>query len=334
MTIKISGVPIGDKFPSYVIAEAGINHNGNLKIAKQLIRKAKSSGANAIKFQTFKSSDIALKVSPFYKILQKLELSGEDFGELSDCAKSNNITFLSTPFSFEAVDLLENLNVPAFKIASGDLTHIPLIEYVARKKKPIIISTGMATLNEIKSTIKTIESIKNKKILIMHSVSGYPTPENEVNLKVILNLKKIFRYPIGFSDNGNDNTVPLIAVALGGKIIEKHFTINKKMKGPDHRISAEPKQFKEMVKQIRKIEGMMGDGEKICQPSELKNRIEARRSIITKIPIKKNSKIIKEMIATKRPATGIEPKFYFNIIGKKIKKNLSAEKPIKWDDIK
>lgn len=334
MSIKIANVSIGEKFPSYVIAEAGINHNGSLKVAKQLIRKAKLSGANAVKFQTFKATDIASKSSPFYKILHKLELSEESFGELSDYAKNKNITFLSTPFSFDAVDILEKIKVPAYKIASGDLTHIPLIEYVAKKNKPIIISSGMSTMDEIRFAVKKIKSLKNNKILIMHSVSGYPTPENEVNLNVIPNLKKIFDYPIGFSDNGSDKTVPLIAVALGGKIIEKHFTINKKMKGPDHKISADPHELKNMIHQIRKIESMMGNGEKICQPSELKNRIEARRSIMTKVPIKKNYKITKEVITIKRPGIGLEPKYYSNVIGKKIKKNFLAEEPINWTDIK
>lgn len=334
MNIKISNKVIGEKFPTFIIAEAGINHNGSLKIAKQLISKAKSSGADAIKFQTFKASDIASTSSPFFKILRKLELSDNDFKKLSVYAKSKKLIFLSTPFSFDAVDLLTKLKVPAFKIASGDLTHIPLIKYAARKKKPMIISTGMATLNEIKETVNSIKAIKNKKILIMHSISGYPTPENEVNLNVIKNFKKIFPYPIGFSDNGDSNLVPIIAVAFGAKIIEKHFTLNKKMNGPDHKISADPKQLKTMIEEIRKIEKMIGDGEKTCQPSELKNRIAARRSVITKVDLKKNTKLSKEMVSIKRPAKGIEPKYFSSILGKLTRKNLRKEQPLKWNDIR
>ena len=334
MNIKISNKTIGENFPTFVIAEAGINHNGSLKIAKQLISKAKSSGADAIKFQTFKASDIASTGSPFFKIFKKLELSDDDFKKLSVYAKNKNLIFLSTPFSFDAVDLLSRLRVPAFKIASGDLTHIPLIKYAAKKMKPMIISTGMATLKEIKETVNSIKAVRNKKILIMHSISGYPTPENEVNLNVIKNFKKIFPYPIGFSDNGDSNLVPLIAVAFGAKIIEKHFTLNKKMKGPDHKISADPEQLKTMIKEIRKIEKMIGDGKKICQPSELKNRIAARRSVITKVDLKKNTKLSKEMVSIKRPAKGIEPKFFSSILGKKTKKNLRKEQPLKWNDIR
>lgn len=334
MNIKISNKIIGEKFPAFMIAEAGINHNGSLKIAKQLIRKAKSSGADAIKFQTFKAADIASTDSPFFKILKNLELSDNDFEDVADFAKSQKIIFISTPFSFKAVDLLSKLKIPAFKIASGDLTHIPLIKYAANKHKPMIISTGMATMKEVIDAVKSIELVKNKKIAIMHSVSGYPTPSNEVNLRVIPNFKKIFHsYPIGFSDNGSDMLVPLIAVSLGAKIIEKHFTLNKKMKGPDHKISANSQEFKMMVQEIKKIENMMGDGNKTCQPSELINRISARRSIITNQSIKKNSKITKEMISIKRPAKGIEPKFFSSILGKKVRKNLGKEKPIKWDDI-
>jgi len=334
MNIRISNKTVGEKTPTFVIAEAGINHNGRLKTAKQLILKAKSSGADAIKFQTFKASDLASKKSPFFKILKKLELEYDGFSELADYSKSNNLIFLSTPFSFEAVDLLTKLKVPAFKIASGDLTHLPLIKYAAQKKKPIIISTGMATLGEVKESVKAIESMKNRKIVIMHSVSGYPTPENEVNLSVIDLLKKIFPYPVGFSDNGSSDLVPLVAVSLGAKIIEKHFTLNRKMKGPDHQISADPKQFKEMTVKIRKIEQMFGDGKKICQPSEIKNRIATRRSITAKLTIKKNTRITKEMMDIKRPAKGIEPKFFSSIIGRKTRRILKSNESISWNDLR
>jgi len=319
--------------PTFVIAEAGINHNGSLKTAKQLIRKAKSSGADAIKFQTFKASDLTSKRSLYFKILQKLEFDSNDFEELVDYSKSNHLIFLSTPFSLDAVDLLTRLKVPAIKIASGDLTHFPLIRYAARKMKPMIISTGMATFEEVKDSVNAIQAMKNKKIIIMHSVSGYPTPENEVNLKVIDQLKIKFPYPIGYSDNGSSDLVPLVAVSRGAKIIEKHFTLNKKMKGPDHQISTEPKQFKVMIIEIRKIEQMLGDGKKVCQPSELKNRTAARRSIMAKSTIEKNIKLTKEVLAVKRPAIGIQPRFFSSILGKKTRRVIKTDEPITWADI-
>lgn len=334
MGIKISNKIIGEKFPTFVIAEAGINHNGSVKIAKQLIRKAKSSGVDAIKFQTFKATDLVSTSSVFFKILKKLELSENDFKDISDYAKSNKLIFLSTPFSYDAVDLLTKLKVPAFKIASGDLTHIPLIKYAASKKKPMIISTGMSTINEIQDAIQAIQSKKNKKIIILHSVSSYPVPPSEVNLNAIITLKKKFHFPIGFSDNGSNMLVPLIAVSMGIKVIEKHFTLSRKMKGPDHSLSADPQQLASLVKNIRSIEKMLGDGKKICQPSELENRVYARRSITANVTMPKGTKINEKMIGIKRPATGIEPKYFSQILGKKTTRKIKIEESLKWKDIR
>jgi N-acetylneuraminate synthase/N,N'-diacetyllegionaminate synthase len=330
--IKIANKFVGDNHPVFITAEAGINHNGNVKTAKEMVREAKESGSDAIKFQTFKADDLASEISPFYKIFKKLELDDSEFGEISDFAKSQDIIFYSTPFSEEAVDLLTRLHVPVFKIASGDLTHIPLIRYVATKKKPMILSTGMADLAEIKKSIASIKS-KNNKIMIMHSVSAYPTPENEVNLKAIETLKNRFPYPVGFSDNGPDLLVPLCAISLGANLIEKHFTLNQKMRGPDHSFSADPKQFKNLVESARKIEQMFGDGIKRCQPSELANRTNARRSILSKVPIEKGTIITEGMIAVKRPAIGILPQYFDKVIGNIVKRRIRSDEPITWKDI-
>ena len=333
MKIKISNKWIGENYPTFVIAEAGINHNGNLKTAKKLIAEAKRSNADAIKFQTFSANDLASKKSQFFNLFKKLEFSNEEFTKLSNYAKSKNIIFLSTPFSSNAVDLLTKLKVPAFKIASGDLTNLPLIKYAASKNKPMIISTGMANMNEVRDAIKTIKISKNNKIIVMHSVSGYPTPVDQVNLNVIKSMMKKIPYVIGYSDNGSDNLVPLAAVIFGAKVIEKHFTLNKKMKGPDHLMSCDPKQLKEIITNIRLVEKMFGTDEKSCQESELTNKIMARRSIITLDTIPKNTTITKNMIGIKRPATGIDPKFFNEIIGKKTKRKINVETPLKWSDI-
>jgi len=333
MKIKISNRRIGENHPVFVIAEAGINHNGDLKTAKKLIIEAKRSNADSIKFQTFHASDLASRKSKFFNLFKKLEFSDLEFAELSDYAKSNNIIFLSTPFSFHAVDLLTKLKAPAFKIASGDLTNLPLIKYAASKNKPMIISTGMANRNEINEAIKTIKNTKNNEIIVLHSVSGYPTPIDQVNLNVIKSMSKKIQYPIGYSDNGSDNLVPLIAVSLGAKVIEKHFTLNKKMKGPDHSMSCDPKQLKEIIMNIRSVEKMLGTDEKSCQQSELLNKTMARRSIITLNDIPKNTVITDKMIGIKRPATGIIPKFFNQIIGKKTKQKIKAETPLQWSDI-
>ena len=220
MKFKIGSKTVGKNFPAFIIAEAGINHNGKLQVAKQLIDAASRSDVDAIKFQTFKADDLTSSGSIYHKIFKKLELSDSDFGEISDYSRSKKIIFISTPFSNEAVDLLYKLKVPAFKIASGDLTDLPLIRYAASKKKPILLSTGMSYLPEIKTAIKEILKTKNKKIGLFHSVSSYPTPYNETNLSAIYSMKSEFDYPIGFSDNGDDLLVPQVAVSLGAKLIE------------------------------------------------------------------------------------------------------------------
>ena len=334
MKIKIFNKWIGNKSSTIIVAEAGLNHNGSIKIAKKLIQKAKSCGADAVKFQTFKARDLTSTKSKFYKVFQKLEFDNNEFAELSDYSKSQGIFFFSTPFSFEAVDLLNNIKVSAFKIASGDLTNIPLIKYAAMKRKPIILSTGMGNIEEIKAALDTVYSVANKKIVLMHSISAYPPPINEVNLKAIQKMKEIFKVPIGFSDNGSDMLVPLISCSIGAEMIEKHFTLSHKMTGPDHKASANPLQFKEMVKKIRIIEKMFGDGEKHCQKSELDNRINARRSLTANINIEKGSILTKEIVGLKRPATGIEPKFFERVIGRRAIHSIEAEQSINWKDIK
>jgi len=332
--IKFGRKKIGGKQPVFVVAEAGVNHNGSLKIAKSLIKEAKNCGADAVKFQTFKAIDLASKKSKWFNIFKKLELKDQEFKELNDYAKQNDILFFSAPFSFDAVDLLTKLNVKAIKIASGDLTNIPLIKYAASKKKTMIVSTGMGNLIEVKEAIRTIKSVRNKNIILMHSVSSYPTPIEDVNLSSMSLLEKKFSLPVGYSDNGDDMVVPIVAVSLGAKIIEKHFTLNKKMKGPDHHMSADPKQFKKLVDEIHQIEKMLGDGIKKCQKSELENLIGARRSVTAKVELPKNSRITQHDITLKRPATGIKPKYFYEILGRRNKQKIKADDAIQWKDLR
>ena len=334
LRIKIANKWIGEQSPVFIIAEAGINHNGNLQIAKKLIKKAKECGADAIKFQTFTAGDLTSTKSKYFKIFENLEFSYNDFLELYRYAKKQNIIIFSSPFSFEAVDMLIKLKTPAFKIASGDITNIPLIKYSAAKKKPMIVSTGMSTIEEIQNALRTIQSQGNKRIIILHSVSAYPAPIDEINLKVIPYLEKKIHYPIGYSDNGSDQLVPIIAVSIGATVIEKHFTLNRKFKGPDHKLSSDPKQFSIMVKNIRLVEKMLGNGLKKCQPSEIDNRINARRSITTNVTIPKGTKIKRNMIGIKRPATGIEPKYFNQVIGKTATHTIKSEESLKWKDIR
>ena len=220
-----------------------------------------------------------------------------------------------------------------FKIASGDITHTPLLKHIASMKKPIIISTGMSNLKEIKDAINNIKSKKNNKIILMHSVSAYPTPYNEVNMLAMNLLKEKFSYPVGYSDNGPGILVPQVAAALGANIIEKHFTLNKKMKGPDQSLSADPKEFKELIRKIREIEQILGKKNKHSQPSEQETKIAARRSIVANSVIPKGTKIRKNMLSIKRPATGISPSKLNLVIGKNAKKRISFNQTVKWDDI-
>ena len=333
MKIKIGRKWVGDSSPVFIMAEAGINHNGSVKMAKKMISEAKNSGADAIKFQTFKADDLARPDSKFYKIFKKLEFEDEEFYEISDYAKQKKLIFCSTPFSEKATDLLWKLKVPVFKIASGDLTHIPLIKHTAKNNKPMIISTGMANMKEVTNAVKAIESTGNSKIIIMHSVSAYPTPAKEVNLKAMQELSKKFSYPIGFSDNGSGILIPQISVAVGAKIIEKHFTLNKKLKGPDQKLSADPKDLKKIVEKIREIEELLGDGGKICQPSELENRILARRSIFSNRLIQKNEKISTDMLKIIRPDVGIKPEYLTKVIGKRSKKTIKENESMKWKNL-
>lgn len=332
--IKFGNSKIGENQPVFVVAEAGVNHNGSLKLAKRLVKEAKNCGADAVKFQTFKASDLASKKSKWFNIFKKLELENHEFEELNDYTKQNGILFFSAPFSFDAVDLLTKLGVKAIKIASGDLTNIPLIRYAASKKKTMIVSTGMGNMYEVEEAVRTIKSVNNKNIVLMHSVSSYPTPIKDANLSTIPLLEKKFSIPVGYSDNGNNMIVPIVAVSLGAKIIEKHFTLNKKMKGPDHNMSADPKEFKKLVDEIHKVEEMFGDGIKKCQKSELENLIGARRSITAKFDLYKNAIITKQNITIKRPATGIEPKYFDKILGRKIKRKIKADDVIHWKDLK
>ena len=333
MEIKIGNKNIGDRNRTFIIAEVGINHNGSVNLAKKIIDKDVEAEVDAVKFQTFKTEERDSPKSSNFKLLKKLELDGSSFAELSDHAKNNGIIFFSTPFSNSSVDVLSKIGVPAFKISSGDLTDTPLIEYVSSKQKPIIISTGMANLEEVDEAVRIIRKQKNEKIIIMHSVSAYPIPLHEANLNAIRTLGTKFSYPIGFSDNGPDMTLPLYAVAVGAKLIEKHFTLSKKLNGPDHKISMDPREMTLLVKKIKELESILGDGIKRCQKSELRNRTSIRRSITMIKNVRKGYKITTDNVDFLKPAMGIAPTFFSTTIGKKVTKNKKMFSPLKWGDI-
>lgn len=344
--IKIGQKLIGEGEPCFIITEAGVNHNGDIKLAKELIDVARAAGADAIKFQTFKAENLVTKNTRMadyqeknigkkesqLKMLEKLELNEKDFIKLKKYCDKKRIIFLSTPHSEDAIDFLEPL-VPAYKIGSGDLTNLPFLEKIAKKKKPIILSTGMSNLREVKEAINTIRKTGNNKIILLHCTTNYPCPLEEVNLRAMLTLKKEFNLPVGYSDHTLGILVPVVAVALGAKIIEKHFTLNKNLPGPDHKASLEPKELKEMIGVIRNVEKALGNGIKKPTKSEEKIKKNIRKSIVAKIDILKGTEIKKNMLVIKRPGTGIEPKFLNGILGREARQNIKRDELITWDKI-
>ena len=248
--VEIDGEKIGGNNPLYFIAEGGLNHNGDVKIAKKIIESAKESGASAIKFQTYTSEKFLAESSEYFQFFKNVELSIEEFGELKDHAKKMDITFFSAPFDIESADGLKKLGVPCFKIASSDLTNIPLVKHIAKMNLPMIISTGLATVEEINETVDICYKEGNTKISLLHCIANYPTQIEETNLLAINSLKKKFNIPVGYSDNGESILVDLAAASIGANIIEKHFTLDKKSLGPDHFFSINPKQLEELIKNI------------------------------------------------------------------------------------
>ena len=347
MKIKIGKKVIGERKPCFIIAEAGVNHNGDIKLAKKLIDVAKKTGADAVKFQTFKAENVVTETAKMAEyqrknigskksqlaIIKELELDYENFIKLKKYCDRKKIIFLSTPHSEDAIDFLEPL-VPAYKIGSGDLTNLPFLEKIAKKKKPIILSTGMANLLEVKEAVKTISKEGNNKIILLHCTTNYPCPLAEVNLRAMLTLKKEFNLPVGYSDHTLGILVPIMAVAMEAKVIEKHFTLNKNLPGPDHKASLEPRELEEMVKLVREAEKVLGRGIKKPTKSEEKIKKVVRKSIVAKTDIRKGSKITKDMLVIKRPGTGIEPRYLGRVVGKIARKDIKKDTLIKFSDLK
>lgn len=344
---KISNRYIGNTYPCFVIAEAGVNHNGSLKLAKEMIDIAKSSGADAVKFQTFKAERLVIPGAPKadyqkktmpgktqFQILKELELSESEFKELFTYCQRKKIIFISTPFDSQSAEFLYKLGVPAFKIASGELTNFPLLLQVAAYKKPLILATGMATLKEVKEALDLIYFAGNKKIILLHCTSNYPADYQDVNLKAINTLKREFNTLVGYSDHTLGIEVAIAAAATGASIIEKHFTLDRDMKGPDHKASLEPEELKTMIEAIRNIEVAFGNGVKQPAKNEGKIRDVARKSIVAKVNIPKDSRVMPEMIDIRRPGTGIEPRYLNKILGKKAIRNIRKDSLIKYSFLK
>lgn len=334
-----------------IIAEAGVNHNGDFEIAKKLVDAAADAGADYVKFQTFKANKLVSETakqadyqianlgygeSTQYQMLKKLEMPDEWHVELKRYASKKGIGFLSTGFDEESIDFLNELGMDLLKIPSGEVTNMPYLKHVASKGKPIVLSTGMANLSEISAAIDVLSDngINRNDITVLHCNTEYPTPLHDVNLLAMLDIKEKFNTKIGFSDHTLGIEVPIGAVALGAKLIEKHFTLDRSMPGPDHRASLEPKELKAMINAIRNIEAAIsGTGIKEPSNSEIKNIVAARRSIHLNKPLQKGHILSESDLIMKRPGDGISPMNMTSVIGRKLRKDLPSDHKLDSTDI-
>ena len=330
---------------TFIIAEAGVNHNGSLELAQKMIDAAVDAGADAVKFQTFKAEKLVSKYAPKaeyqkkrttadesqLEMIKKLELNAATHRILIDYCTKKNIRFLSTPFDLESIDLLNELGLDIFKIPSGEITNLPYLRKIGDLKKEIILSTGMADLGEIEDALDVLAGAgtKLKDITVLHCNTEYPTPIEDANLKAMLTIKAAFPgVNIGYSDHTLGIEIPVAAVAMGATIIEKHFTLDKNMEGPDHKASLEPNELKAMVHAIRNVEKALGSGIKKPSHSELKNKPIARKSLVAAKPILKGEVFTQENLTVKRPGTGISPMRWDEIIGQKASKDYQQDELI------
>jgi N,N'-diacetyllegionaminate synthase len=331
--------------PVFIIAEAGVNHNGSMDLALKLVEKAKETGADAIKFQTISSPEANISKSAPKAAYQDVSLpdgktqlemvkgfflSFREFERICAFCRETGIIFMSSPFDTESARFLAELGIEIFKIPSGEITNLLLLRETGHFNKKVILSTGMSTIQEIRESVNILEEsgTRKEKISLLHCTTEYPAPFDEVNLKAMLTLKEEFGLEVGYSDHTTGIEISLAAVSMGATIIEKHFTLDRSMKGPDHKSSLEPSEFRNLVKAIRNIESAMGDGTKKPSPSEIKNMAIARKSIVAGKRIRKGEEFTVDNITVKRPGTGLSPMKWDQVIGKKAKRDFMEDELI------
>lgn len=337
VTISIGNRKIGEGQPCFIIAEAGVNHNGDLDRAKKMIDAAAWAKVDAVKFQAFTAEGLVTRTAPKakyqadntgnatesqFEMLKRLELTAGQHGLLKRYCEEKGLLYLASPFDEASSDLLEELEVALYKIPSGEITHPAFLQHVARKKKPMIVSTGMSTLEEVHQAVRDITETGNRNLILLHCVSSYPADPKEVNLRAMQTMQKSFDFPVGFSDHTLGWEIPLAAVALGACLIEKHFTLDRGLPGPDHAASIEPKELREMVDAIRKVEAAFGSPEKRPADCEANTAEVARKSLVAARNIGCGSVMESAWIAVKRPGTGLAPKFLSEIVGLKTKRDI------------
>ena len=327
----------------YIIAEAGVNHNGQLDMALKLCDAAKEAGVDAVKFQTWKTENIVTAQArqaayqtentgveeSQYDMLKKLELSYDHFRYIQDYCKKIGIDFLSTPDEEESLEFLANLGLPLIKVGSGEVTNIPYLRKIGSQKKPVILSTGMSNLAQVATAYDTLLAAGAPSVALLHCTTNYPCPVDEVNLKAMCTLREAFKCQVGYSDHTMGLEVPVAAVALGAEIIEKHFTLDRTMDGPDHKASLESAELKLMVQQIRNIEAALGDGIKRPNKSESENAKVVQKSILAKRPIKKGEVLTEDNLVAKRAGSGISSVYWDVIVGTKALQDYDIDEPIK-----
>jgi len=338
---------------TFIIAEAGVNHNGEFLIAKKLIDAAVNSGADAVKFQTFRADRLVTATASKaeyqivntgtnesqFEMLEKLELSPEMHRDLFSYCQKKNIVFMSTPFDEASVDLLDSLGMQIFKVSSGEITNKPLLQHIASKNKQIILSTGMSFLEEVEKAIGWINETWNRlnfspELILLHCVSNYPANVEDSNLAAMKTMESAFGHTVGYSDHSCGIEISIAAVALGAKVIEKHFTLDRNMQGPDHKASLEPNELKDMVGAIRNIEKALGDGIKKPAKSEISTKNIARRSLVAARDMKAGETVLSDDILIKRPGTGIPAEFENIIVGMLLESDISVDSVIRWEDLK
>lgn len=336
---------IGPSHPCFVIAEAGVNHNGKLETAFQLVDAAVRVNADAVKFQTFVSEQVISAAAPKaayqrettgkaesqLEMVKKLEFPPHVFAEIKKYCESAGILFLSTPFEESSADLLESLDVLAFKVPSGEITNFPFLEHVARKGRPMIVSTGMSDLDEVRAAVEVIRSCGNSQIILLHCVSSYPASPDNVNLRSMHTLAQEFSVPVGFSDHTMGIEIALAAVALGATVIEKHLTLDRTMQGPDHRASLEPDEFAALVRGVRLVERALGDGRKAPTADELDTAAVARKSLVSSRALAKGTILTADAVAIRRPGTGLAPALRSRVIGRRLNRDVEPGEILSWE---
>ena len=331
----------------FIIAEAGVNHNGSIDLALKLIDSAKASGADAVKFQTFRADQLATRsahkaayqertttaTESQFEMLQRLELDVDDHRRLIDYCRKVGIQFLSSPFDAQSADLLAEMDLPLYKIPSGEITNLPFLDHVARKGRPIILSTGMSTLGEIEEAVTVLRTAGNNRLTLLHCVTEYPAPYAEVNLRAMHTLRVAFGLPVGYSDHTPGYEISIAAVALGAEVIEKHFTVDRSLPGPDHAASLEPDELEQMVTAIRHVEVALGDGIKAPARCELPNISVARKSVVASRSLIAGQRLTAEDLDIKRPGNGIAPRLKPMLIGRTLSAGLEKDEVLRWDHL-